>query len=440
MDAFISYRRDTGLDKARGIAEGLKDKEYTVFFDCDSILDGKFSTRIYKNIENSSNFILVLSKNCLNRCESEKDWVRLEIEHALKMGKNIIPVMCTDFSTPEDIVESISSIMRIQAVPYDAYNYKESISRIIDRLMDENGKKLFITKKNNIANTYYANVGLSDAEKKRITADHKVSRGVEEKVFRTFLEGRENVVVFNPAIYVSDLTFQRYDKQEQISQVYGMMNLAEDVELANKQLAEHKNYTGKIYTGNMEYDDFEDTMDRILSENGLNGFDVIDLTLILRDLSKPQEKLQQAVDRLNENGVVYIREIDHDMVLAYPDPQGLIDKMMEYIKNDKYSGDFFAGRKVYNMLKKAGIDKIYAENTMLSTVNMSTRDRMDLMETYFSYVIREYGSMYDSDPDDAYYSSAVEWIEMHYEELKEMFRHPDFYFLSGFLFFYGVLE
>lgn len=440
MDAFISYRRDTGLDKARSIAVGLKDKEYTVFFDCDSIVDGKFSHRIYKNIENSHNFILILSRDCLKRCEDENDWVRLEIEHAIKLGKNIIPVMCTDFSIPQSTVESIAGILTIQSVTYNAVSFDESISGIISRLRDENGKKLSITKRNNIANTYYASAGLSDGEKKRIVADHKISQAIEGKIFAEFLEGREKVVVFNPAIYVSDLTFKRYSKHEQISRVYGMMNLEEDVNAANKQLAEQGNFSGKIYVGNMEYEDFEGTMDRILSENDLNGFDVIDLSLILRDLSNPQEKLQQAVERLNENGVVYIREIDHSMAMAYPDQQGLVNKMKEYIKNDIYSGDYYAGRKVYNMLKKAGVDKIHADNSMISTVDMTTRQRMDLMETYFSYVMREYISMHESDPDNSYYSSAVEWIEVHYSELGEMFRHPEFYFLSGFLFFYGVVE
>ena len=439
MDAFISYRRETGLDRARSIAMGLKSKNYSVFFDCDSLVEGKFNQQIYKNIENSYNFVLVLSKNSLDRCTNEGDWVRLEIEHALKLGKNIIPVMCSDFVIPEHIEESIASVLMIQAESYNAVTFDESISKIINRLKDANGKRLLLTKRHNVSNTFYANGGMSREEKRRIKADYKTTQEIEERIFNTFLEGRQNVTIFNPAIYLNETTFKRYDKHEQITQVYGMTNSEEDAAEANQMLSVNPNYKGKIYVGNMEYENFEDMMDSILSENDLKGFDVIDLSLIIRDLSNPLEKIKQAVDRLNENGVIYVRELDHGMVMAYPDPQNLIGTMLDYIKNDLYSGDFFAGRKTYNLLKMAGIDDVYFRNEMISTVNMSSRERIDLMETYFSYVIREYKSMLEKEPDNVNYSTAIEWIEMHYSELEDKFRHPDFFFLSGFMFFYGIV-
>lgn len=438
MDAFISYRRETGLDKARSIATELKRQEYSVFFDCDSLVEGLFNQKIYKNIENSHNFILVLSEGCLNRCSDENDWVRLEVEHALKLKKNIIPVLCDGFTTPENMVESIAQVMIIQGVTYNAVRFEQSVGDIINRLRDENGEKILISRRSNVANVYYAKNGMSGEEQKRIDADYRATHAVEEEIFDTFLKDREKVVVFNPAIYKSDVVFKRYAKHEQIAQVFGLMNREEDAQEANRQMEDPSvHFTGKIYAGNMEYTDFEEQMDRILSENDLNGFDIIDLSLILRDLSDPQTKLQQAVDRLNEGGVVYVREIDHDMVLAYPDPQQLVAKMMQFIKRDDYSGDYLAGRKVYNMLKRAGIEEVHVVPAMLSTADLSTKQRKDLMETYFSYVAREYASLLEGDPDNAYYASAIDWIKLHYEELGEMFRHPEFYFLSGFMFFYG---
>ena len=42
FDVFISYRRETGADDARLLQQALKARGYNVFFDYDSLRDGKF--------------------------------------------------------------------------------------------------------------------------------------------------------------------------------------------------------------------------------------------------------------------------------------------------------------------------------------------------------------------------------------------------------------
>lgn len=91
-DLFISYRRDGGVDYARMIFLELKGRGYNAFFDYNSLRDGKFNEGIFKAIEECRYFILVLSSGSLDRCMSEDDWVRHEIEYALSENKVIIPV------------------------------------------------------------------------------------------------------------------------------------------------------------------------------------------------------------------------------------------------------------------------------------------------------------------------------------------------------------
>ena len=91
-DIFISYRRKTGADDARLLQQALKARGFNVFFDYDSLRDGQFDKRIYAAIEEAPFFILMLSEGALDNCVNEDDWVRLEIEHALKHRRKIIPV------------------------------------------------------------------------------------------------------------------------------------------------------------------------------------------------------------------------------------------------------------------------------------------------------------------------------------------------------------
>ena len=80
MDAFISYRRDTGIDFAARLNERFSKEGYDCFFDVERMRSGRFDKQLYSKIEQSTNFIIVLSPNALDRCKNRGDWVRLELE------------------------------------------------------------------------------------------------------------------------------------------------------------------------------------------------------------------------------------------------------------------------------------------------------------------------------------------------------------------------
>lgn len=131
---FISYRRATGELLAHLLYERLSGEGYPIFFDVETMQSGKFNTQIYKVIEESDDFLLVLSENALDRCTNPNDWVRLEIEYALKMGKNIIPIFGKNFSFPENVPSSIEQVKLYHGVSVSSEFFDASIERI-KRLM-----------------------------------------------------------------------------------------------------------------------------------------------------------------------------------------------------------------------------------------------------------------------------------------------------------------
>lgn len=92
-DIFISYRRTDGKDIARALKESLSARGYRVFLDYDALQDGVFDRRILDAIDSAPIYILLLTAHCLDRCVNENDWVRLELEHALTHGKQIVPLV-----------------------------------------------------------------------------------------------------------------------------------------------------------------------------------------------------------------------------------------------------------------------------------------------------------------------------------------------------------
>ena len=438
MDIFISYRRDGGIDIARNFWNELRERNYFSFFDIDSIRDGEFPNLIYQNILRSSNFLIILTQDSLEKCVSESDWVRRELAAALRQDKNIIPVICRGFKYPKELPDDIDKIRYIQAISYNGMNFDETIDRIIERLKDEDGRALKLSKIRNISNTFYEEGYMTAEERRRIRADYEVCRRVEEDIFSRLLRGKENITLFNPAIYEIGSYMSKYDRPE-IARVFGLLNSQAEVDEATEKYATRGHQKNAFYVGNMEHDSFEDEMDRILSEHSLRSFDIVDLTLILRDLVDPEEKLRQVVERVTPGGIIYVRELDHGMALAYPDDRGLFRKMLSLIRRDDYSGDFEAGRKVYFWMKNADLTDIHFEARQISTVGLKRREQRTLFEALFSYVEREYRVMHEKEPTTET-QRAIEWLEENYKRLESIFTSDDFFYSSGFMEFYGYVE
>ena len=115
-DIFISYRRDGGAQYARILQLMLSQRGYRVFLDYDELKDGVFGKRIKAAIKAAPVFMLVLSKDSLDRCKNENDWVREEILYAIEHQKKIVPVNPDKAfdGIHEAIPEAICSITDIQ--------------------------------------------------------------------------------------------------------------------------------------------------------------------------------------------------------------------------------------------------------------------------------------------------------------------------------------
>ena len=126
FNIFISYRRDGGELGAQVIYEHLVRLGYSVFYDIETMTAGQFDETLLTRIEEASDFVLILSKNALDRCDSEADWVRREIAHALKMNKNIIPVMLRGFAFPTNLPEDIAPIRLRHGVIFESMELFEA--------------------------------------------------------------------------------------------------------------------------------------------------------------------------------------------------------------------------------------------------------------------------------------------------------------------------
>ncbi len=91
---FLSYRRDdVGRHFAGEIEQFLTLNGYDVFLDVDGVGSGKWPAQIITQVTLRAHFLVLLTKNALDRCTSEDDWVRQEFLLAVQNNRNIVPVV-----------------------------------------------------------------------------------------------------------------------------------------------------------------------------------------------------------------------------------------------------------------------------------------------------------------------------------------------------------
>ncbi len=134
-DVFISYRRDGGDNFGYLLYKKLTEKGYRVFYDVESLRSGKFNKQLYDIIDNCKDFIVICSPHAWDRTKNEGDWVRLEIEHAVDLKKNIIPVVLEDFTyNSNEVPKKIQKILKNNKVDVEGLYFDAIVLNIIKYL------------------------------------------------------------------------------------------------------------------------------------------------------------------------------------------------------------------------------------------------------------------------------------------------------------------
>ena len=114
-DVFISYRRDGGFDTAGRIKDLLSHEGYSVSYDTDTLREGQFDQQLLGRVEQCVDFILIVDKNCFTRTlnpnfNPQDDWLRQELAYALRLKKNVIPVLLRGAAFPENLPEDVEKV------------------------------------------------------------------------------------------------------------------------------------------------------------------------------------------------------------------------------------------------------------------------------------------------------------------------------------------
>ncbi|HLU10262.1 MAG TPA: TIR domain-containing protein [Oceanobacillus sp.] len=135
---FISYRRSTSRHLARSIFMDLREHGWDAFFDVNTIDSGAFDHIILNQIGARAHFVLVLSPGALERCVHEDDWLRREIEEAIRLKRNVVPIVEEGFSFERELdylPPHLHVLSRYNALPLVHYYFDAAMDMLRNRFL-----------------------------------------------------------------------------------------------------------------------------------------------------------------------------------------------------------------------------------------------------------------------------------------------------------------
>ena len=136
-DIFISYRRDGGEHLAARVKDALKARGFSVFMDIEDLKSGKFNEALLQKIGAATDFLVILTPGCLERCQDGEDWLRKEIRHAIACKRNIVPILARGFQMPhpQALPADISELPNYNGLAPAHELFEASIDRLVSNFL-----------------------------------------------------------------------------------------------------------------------------------------------------------------------------------------------------------------------------------------------------------------------------------------------------------------
>ncbi len=137
---FISYRRSVSRHLARSIFLDLREHNYDVFLDVNTIDNGEFDNIILNQIAARAHFVLILSKGALERAADSGDWLRREIEEATRLNRNIVPIIEEGFDFEAEkqyLPASLHDLPRRNGIPLYHFYFDAAMDTLRNRFLKQ---------------------------------------------------------------------------------------------------------------------------------------------------------------------------------------------------------------------------------------------------------------------------------------------------------------
>lgn len=184
----------------------------------------------------------------------------------------------------------------------------------------------------------------------------------------------------------------------------------------------------KYFQIDIESEDCESELNRVLAECKIESFDLVFSSLVFHHLSDPTKLFKRLRDVIRKGGFIYIRSCDDDEIAAYPDDDGLVQSTLLSTYDLPGMSDRRHGRKLYVEAYKAGYKNIQIKPYYVTTAGMDTDERLLLYFDIFYWRKNRYKQLIELYPSNEIYLKQYTDYCRNCDEIEDRFLDPSFYF------------
>jgi tetratricopeptide (TPR) repeat protein len=139
VQVFLSYRRGHARWVATAVRQALQARDVDVFMDVDSIDSGRFDSVILNEIGLREHFVVLLTLETIEDLGRADDWVTRELDRALELGKNVVPVLVdrADLASVPDRFPRRMTLIGLNALrlPHDLF--EPAMAVLVERFLTQ---------------------------------------------------------------------------------------------------------------------------------------------------------------------------------------------------------------------------------------------------------------------------------------------------------------
>lgn len=455
-NVFICYRGDGGM-LASNIYSDLSahsKNKLKLFYAPKCIKHGEnFMSTCKEVASNVSLMILILTPGFFAQCRNEDDVVLQELRSGLSNPNcSFLPILTPGFAY--DVValeeffseQEIDRIKHINAIKYtDVYSfnsmelllpilkdkvgvsdYDEIIqSELLNRQarmkkrvhIQEEGKSGFFSQDNKV-------------EARRLETQQKLLLDYDIPVYEKYLQGKSDLKVLDVGCGNGRALMARLSHRPEVSKIIGVEF---DQTFVDKAKADYQSDKASFYKMDVEGKDFIDELRDVMDEEGIDGFDWINILAVMSHLKSPYVLLKNLRKVCNRGAVIFIRNIDDGLNFVHPDEKLYFERSFNMIAKCDTTGYRYSGRELYTLLHRSGYRDIVYEKMGLNSAEMDYTQKEAFFDTIFQFLRNGIRVTAKNNPYNQEIQIEKEWLEEHFDEIEEQFLASDSFVNFGFL-------
>lgn len=237
--------------------------------------------------------------------------------------------------------------------------------------------------------------------------------------------GRTKLTVLDLGCANGELTVSRFESAA-FTKVVGVDRSDEAVDEARKSNASDK---FRFYTLDLD-GDFLPRLRQLMSENGIEGFDIVFGAMTAHHLSDPLRTIAAIRSVIGEGGKLILRSSDDGGKLCHPCGELLAELLYRYSKIVSTIDRHF-GRKMPKLLYDAGYGGVKMMYKVTDTCNKSTASKQNMYDIGFGYRLQEVDAAISTSASSSPELAAErEWISSALDTLRREFDKPDFWYCN----------